>query len=173
MTPGYAKMAGKGNDMGTLFIIGGIALVVGVVTLLADGLFDLPESEWLSTTGLAAGVAMFCFVAGIMVGAGFPLGIAAIPGTAAALTVLVGTSWLIYRLRNTGDSTDTSAQAAVGARGIVVTAVLPGQFGEVDVTVGGEKHRLNAVADEQIPAQQPVQVVEMVSPTCARVIHLR
>ncbi|MEA5053044.1 MAG: NfeD family protein [Propionicimonas sp.] len=156
-----------------LFVVGFVAVVFGVITLLTDGLFDLPDLEWVSSTGLAAGVAMFAFLSGILVGFGIPLGIAAVPGVLAGVGVVAGTSWLLYRLRNSTTGPDTSAAAVVGATGIVITSILPDRLGEVDVVVNGEKQRLSAVSDEEIAAQQPIRVEAVVSPTCVRVVNLR
>lgn len=160
--------------MSTLFLIGTIAVVIGAVGLLADGALDfLPDSEWFSLTGLAAGVAMYCFVTGILVGAGWPLGPASVPGGIAALALMVGASWLIYRLRNSGSSDDNSAQRMVGVTGTVLTPTHPGVTGEIDLVLSGERHRMNAVSDDDIPAGGLAQVVELVSPTCVRITQLR
>lgn len=160
--------------MSTLFLIGTVAVVLGAIALAADGALDfLPDSEWFSLTGIAAGVAMFCFVAGTLeaFGLGFP--IAAVLGGAAGLGVLVGTSLLIYRLRNTADSPDSSLAALVGSTGTVITAIPAGGIGEVDVRHQGERHRLNAVSDDEVPTAGQVTVIAVASPTCVRVQHLR
>ncbi|MCW5951632.1 MAG: hypothetical protein KIT69_05205, partial [Propionibacteriaceae bacterium] len=87
--------------MSTLFLIGIVAVVLGAIALLADGALDfIPDTEWFSLTGIAAGVAMFGFTAGILEGVGIPLTIALVIGGAAGLSVLVGVTWLIFRLRN-------------------------------------------------------------------------
>ncbi|HRA74973.1 MAG TPA: NfeD family protein [Propionicimonas sp.] len=160
--------------MSTLFLIGTIAVVVGAIALAADGALDfLPDSEWFSLTGLAAAVAIFCFTAGILEGLGLPLAIAAIPGVIAALAVLAGTSWLIYKLRNSTAGPDSSVHALVGAPGNVVTRIPAGATGEVDLRHGGERHRFNATCDEDVPAGAQITVIGIVSPTCVRVTQLR
>ncbi|MCA0252216.1 MAG: hypothetical protein LCH76_08025 [Actinobacteria bacterium] len=161
--------------MSTLFLIGIIAVVVGAIALLADGALDfIPDTDWFSLTGIAAGVAMFGFTAGILEGIGSPLTIALVVGGAAGLGVLVGVTWLIYRLRNfSAGGADSSINSLIGATGTVITPIPDGCTGEVDIRYGGERHRFNAVADEEIPSAGQVNVVGVVSPTCVRVVHLR
>lgn len=160
--------------MTTLFVIGAIAIVVGAIALLADGALDfLPDSEWFSITGLAAGVAVYAFTTGILVGAGLPFGVASIPGVLAALAVMVGASWLIYRLRNTGSGQDGSAARMIGLVGTVITPTRPDATGEIDLVVAGERHRMNAVSADEIPTGGRAEVVDIVSPTCVRITQLR
>lgn len=61
----------------------------------------------------------------------------------------------------------------IGATGTVITPIPANGTGEVDIRYGGERHRLNAIADEEIPSAGQVSVVGVVSPTCVRVVHLR
>jgi len=86
----------------------------------------------------------------------------------------VGVTWLIYRLRNfSAGGADSSINSLIGATGTVITPIPDGCTGEVDIRYGGERHRFNAVADEEIPSAGQVNVVGVVSPTCVRVVHLR
>jgi membrane protein implicated in regulation of membrane protease activity len=161
--------------MSTLFLIGIVAVVVGAIALVADGALDfIPDSEWFSLTGIAAGVAMFGFTAGILEGIGLPLSIALVVGGAAGLGVIVLVSWLIYKLRNfSSGGVDSSINSLVGSIGTVITPIPASGTGEVDVRFGGERHRFNAVSEDDIPATAQVSIVGIVSPTCVRVVHLR
>lgn len=161
--------------MSTLFLIGIIAVVAGAIALLADGALDfIPDTDWFSLTGIAAGVAMFGFTAGIMEGVGLPLSMALVVGGVAGLGVLVGVTWLIYKLRNvTAGGADSSINSLIGATGTVITPIPAGGLGEVDIRYGGERHRFNAMSEDEIPAAGQVSVVGIVSPTCVRVVHLR
>ncbi|MGC4153842.1 MAG: NfeD family protein [Propionicimonas sp.] len=161
--------------MSTLFLIGIVAVVVGAVALVADGALDfIPDTDWFSLTGIAAGVAMFGFTAGILEGIGLPLPIALVVGGAAGLGVLVGVTWLIFRLRNVSSGgVDSSINSLVGSTATVLTPIPADGIGEVDVRFGGERHRFNAVSDDEIPATAQVSIVGIVSPTCVRVVHLR
>ncbi|MFT4108636.1 NfeD family protein [Propionicimonas sp.] len=160
--------------MTTLYVIGTVAVVLGAIGLLVDGALDfVPDSEWFSVTGLAAGVAVYAFTTGILVGTGLPLGVASLPGALAALVVMVGASWLIYRLRNSGTEHDTSASRMIGLGGTVITPTGPGLTGEIDLVLAGERHRMNALSDDDIPAGGRAEVVDVVSPTCVRIIQLR
>lgn len=161
--------------MSTLFLIGIIAVVVGVIALVADGALDfIPDTDWFSLTGIAAGVAMFGFIGGILESVGLPLTLSLVVGGAAGLGVLAGVSWLIYRLRNfSAGGADSSINSLIGSTATVLTSIPDGGLGEVDVRYGGERHRFNAVSDEEIPATAQVSIVGIVSPTCVRVVHLR
>ncbi len=160
--------------MSTLFLIGIGAVVLGAVALLADGALDfIPDTEWFSLTGIAAGVAMFGFTAGILEGIGIPLAVALVVGGVAGLGVLVGVTWLIYKLRNSSDSPDSSINSLIGSTGTVITPIPADGLGEIDVRFGGERHRFNAISEDEIPATGQVSIVGIVSPTCVRVVHLR
>lgn len=159
--------------MSALFLVGAIALVIGVLSLLFDGALDLPDSEWFSLTGLSAGVAMFGFIAGLLVGSGAPLWLASIPGGIVAIGVMAGASWLVYRLRHAAPGPDLGIQSLVGEQGVVSTGLPLGGTSEIDLSVNGERFRLYAVSDEEIPAGATAEVVDVVSPTCVRVVQLR
>lgn len=161
--------------MSTLFLIGIIAVVVGAVALLADGLLDfVPDTDWFSLTGIAAGVAMFGFTAGILEGIGITLAIALVVGGLTGLAVLAGVTWLIFKLRNVPSSgADSSITSLIGSTATVITPIPAEGIGEVDVRHGGERHRFNAISEDAIPAAGQVTVVGIVSPTCLRVVHLR
>jgi membrane-bound ClpP family serine protease len=159
--------------MTTMFIIGGIALAIAAISLALDGVLDLPDSEWLSTTGLCGGVAVFCFVAGIMMSFSAPMALWIIVSLIAALAVTAGTSFLLFRLRKAGANETTPAAAIVGSTGSVVVPIEPGAFGQINLIVQGETLQMNAVSDEPIPLSQPVRVVSVESPTCVRVENLR
>lgn len=156
-----------------LLLGGGIAVVIGVIALLTDGLFDLPDSEWFSATGLAAGVAIFCFTAAILVGSGTPFEVAAIPAAIAALLVMAAITWLLVKLRHATSTHEFSVASMIGHTGTVITPIVPGALGEIDLVIGGERHRMNATAATGIATGGRAEVVEIVSPTCVRVVELR
>ncbi|MDR1236766.1 MAG: hypothetical protein LBK28_00835 [Propionibacteriaceae bacterium] len=159
--------------MTTMFIIGAIALVVAIVSLALDGTLDLPDSEWLSTTGVFSGVAIFCFVAGIMQGYGAPMPAWIIAGAISALLVTGGTSFLIFKLRKSGAQSSTPVQKLLGTTGSVTVPIEPGGFGQINLSVSGETLQMNAVSDEAIAFNQSIRVVGVESPTCVRVENLR
>ncbi|MDR1711220.1 MAG: NfeD family protein [Propionibacteriaceae bacterium] len=157
--------------MSTLFIIGLVAIVLGGVSIALDGAFDLPASEWLSATGICAGGATFCFVGGILQFAPLPVWI--IAGLVAALIVTGGTSFLMFKLRNSGGAHTTPVQTMIGSKGSVVVPIEPGKFGQINLVVAGETVQMNAVSEEEIPLGQPVRVLGVESATCVRVENLR
>lgn len=163
------------SAMSTLFLIGIVAVVLGAVALVADGALDfIPDTDWFSLTGIAAGVAMFGFTGGILESIGIPLPIALVVGGVAGLAVLVGVTYLLFKLRHVGaGGIDSSINSLVGSTATVITPIPVEGIGEVDVRFGGERQRFNAVSDDEIPATAQVSIVGIVSPTCLRVVHLR
>ena len=159
--------------MATLFIIGVIAVVIAAASLLFDGVLELPDSEWLSFTGLCAGVAVFCFVGGTMQGFSAPQWLWITAGIISALAVTGGTSVLLYKLRKVGMAETTPLRAMIGTMGSVVVPIEPGAFGQINLVVGGETVQMNAVADETIAISASVRVIDYESPTCVRVENLR
>jgi membrane-bound ClpP family serine protease len=159
--------------MATMFLVGVISLVVAAVSLALDGTLDLPDSEWLSTTGVFSGVAMFCFVAGTMQGLGAPMPAWIAAGAISALIVTGGTSFLIFKLRKAGSRSSMSSENLLGSTGSVTVPIEPGGFGQINLAVGGETLQMNAVSDESIAFNQSIRVVGVESPTCVRVENLR
>ena len=159
--------------MTTLFIVGVIALAVGGVVLLFDGVFDLPDHQWFTMPGLAGGVATSCFTAGTLIGIGVPDMPAYLLGTVAAAGMYALLAWGIYKLRHSTSAPDTSAKSVLGKTVKVITPIRPGGTGQVEVTVSGEKRRMSAISVDQIEIGQHAEVTELVSLTCVRVSQLR
>ena len=159
--------------MTILFIVGVIALAVGGLVLLLDGVFDLPDHQWFTMPGLAGGVATFCFTAGSLIGFGVPDVPAYLLGGVTAAGMYALLAWGIYKLRHATSAPDTSAKMVLGKTVKVITPIRPGGTGQVEVTVSGEKRRMSAISVDQIEIGQHAEVTELVSLTCVRVSQLR
>ena len=159
--------------MTTLFIVGVIALIVGGLVLLFDGVLDLPDHQWLTMPGMSGGVASFCFTAGTLIGFGVPEVPAYLLGGVTAAGMYALLAWGIYKLRHSTSAPDSSANAVLGKTVKVITPIRPGGTGQVEVMVSGEKRRLSAISVDQIEIGQQAEVTELVSLTCVRVSQLR
>jgi membrane protein implicated in regulation of membrane protease activity len=98
---------------------------------------------------------------------GDALGIAAVVFIAivAAIPLAILASYLVKRMSNMRtDATPTRADL-VGTRGVVVTPIPAGGFGEVRVRIGGQPVKLSARAERPVPLGTKVVVTSAVSDT--------
>lgn len=157
-----------------LFLIIGI---IGLVALAASAVFDDIldgvlglDVPFLSGHAICAAVAIFGFVAYLTDSAGW--GTVATVGTAAAVGIFVGgLLGQVVRVLKRDDGDDTPSSATiVGAQGYVTAAIVPGQYGQVALTLSGHPMRYSAMADEPIAAGVPVEVAASLSSTSVRVV---
>ncbi|BAL89828.1 hypothetical protein AMIS_46080 [Actinoplanes missouriensis 431] len=158
-------------------VIGGVGLAILAFALLGG------EIAHLGSFG-ADGLVSLEAVAGFLGALGFAGAItvelldARTPGliAASALVALIAAfvaAWLALRFSRAArdmptDATPTRAHL-VGTMGVVVTAVpAGGGYGEVRVRLGGQPVKLNARAEQALPAGTPIFVVE--APTDTSVV---
>ncbi|MFV0432731.1 MAG: hypothetical protein ACK5LO_01935 [Leucobacter sp.] len=157
---------------GSIFlVIGIIGVVLLLISLLLDGIFDALDfgDGPLSLTTIAAFTAIFGFTAFACVGAG--VGTAA-SGVLGALAGVVGGAlawWLTRLIRGAESTTAVSGGDLVGSQGAVVLAIPEGGLGEVAVIRHGERISLAASADQPIARGAAVRVVQTVTSTSVRV----
>lgn len=164
---------------GTLIflIIGGVGVGVLALALLGTELFAFghPDVDGpVSLEAVAGFTGAFGFGAAIvneLLGGRTPGMIAA--AVAGGMFAAVPTAWLAARLSRAArnmrtDATPTRAHL-VGAIGLVVTPVPAGGYGEVRVRLAGQPVKLNARADQPIPAGARIFVVEALSETSVHV----
>lgn len=169
----------QGVATGTLIflIIGAMGVVVLTLALLGAELlhFGHPGADGPVPLEAAAGfVGALGFGAAIaneMIGGGNPNLIAAAAGV--GVVAAVPTAWLATRLSRAArdmrtDPTPTRNDL-VGSLGVVVTPIPVGGYGEVRVRVAGHPMKLNALADQAIPAGAQIFVVDAPSDTSVHV----
>lgn len=148
-------------------IIGALGIVISAVALLGGDLLDLGDG-FVSTELLAAFLGGFGFSAAIINElTGGDLHLALVFGLAvvSAIPLALLASLLVNRMSNMRtDATPTRADL-VGTRGVVVTPVPAGGFGEVRVRIGGQPVKLSARAERPVPLGTKVVVVSAVSDT--------
>lgn len=157
----------------TFLAIGGLGVVVLVISLLFGELLNLGHADAdgpFSVPAMAAFVGALGFGGGI-VAALVPGGTAveAAVGAAAGLVVALPTAWLAIRLtaammRMPTDATLTNRDL-IGATGVVTTPIRATGYGEVSVSVAGQRIKFNARADSPLAVGTPVLVVDTPSST--------
>jgi membrane-bound ClpP family serine protease len=149
--------------------IGALGLVILAIALLGGGLLHLGHVDFDGLFSLEV-------IAGFLGAFGFAGAISAelldartpalvLIAVAVAATAAIVAAWLALRLSRAARDMRTDAtptrQHMVGTLGVVVTAVpAGGGYGEVRVRLGGQPVKLNARADQALPAGTQIFVVE-------------
>lgn len=148
-------------------IIGALGIVIAAVALLGGELLDFGDG-FFSTEVIAAMVGGFGFgaaAANELLGDDAGMAVVLSLGIVIAIPMSL-LAWLaVSRMRNMRtDATPTRADL-VGTKGVVVTPIPVGGYGEVRVRIGGQPVKLNARADRPIGLGAQVTVVEATSDT--------
>lgn len=160
---------------GVFLVIGIIGVVLLLVSLLLDGIFEVFDfgDGPLSLTTLSAFTAIFGFASFAGVGAGLSTGVGAVLGALAGLLGGAAAWWLTRLIRGAESNTAVSGSDLVGSEGAVVLAVPLGGLGEVAVIRHGERISLAATADEPIPRGASVRIVQIITSTSVKVEAIR
>jgi len=154
-------------------VIGAIGLGLLATAMLGGELFDFDGADTvLSVEVVAAVLAGFGFTAAFvsaLPGVDLPVALLAVIGAIGAVPVAY-LAWLLTgRARNMPTDATPNRTDLVGRPGVVVTEIRAGAYGEVRVRIGGQQVKLNALADDPVPAGTPVVVVEAPSDTSVKV----
>ncbi|GIG01225.1 hypothetical protein Cci01nite_63180 [Catellatospora citrea] len=172
--PEVATVPGVGTATLVFLIIGALGIVIAAVAVLGGDLLDLGDG-FVSTELLATFVGGFGFTAAIVNElTDDALGIAAVVfiATVAAIPLAFLASYLVKRMSDMRtDATPTRADL-VGTRGVVVTPIPAGGFGEVRVRIGGQPVKLSARAERPVPLGTKVVVTSAVTDTSVIVQEL-
>jgi membrane protein implicated in regulation of membrane protease activity len=134
-----------------------------------DGPFSIPVlTAFFGAFGFCGAIGHTVAGGGTGTGALVAAGVAGIAGA-------VPTAWLTIRLIRmlAGMPTDgtLTASALVASSGVVVTPIVAGAFGEVQVNVGGQPLKLYAKADRALPLGTAVFVVEALTESSVIVVE--
>ena len=147
--------------------IGAFAIIIAALAMFGGSLFDIGDGLF-SVEAVAAFFGGFGFSAaaanelfGASIGAFGAAGIGIIIAVPAAL---LATKFMTRMSDMPTDATPTAADLA-GARGVVVTPIPAGGFGEVRVRVGGQPMKLYARASNPIALGAAVVVTQALSET--------
>lgn len=139
----------------TFVVIGGIGLLVLLVSLVVDDLLDLGDGA-VSGTSLGAGAVAFGALGSIVTANGLPTIWAYVSAVAFGLATLLGVQVVIRRLK---ESEDGQPRVLTGVAG-TVTATVTTSGGEVSLDDPRELERRLAWADEEIAVGSRVTVME-------------
>ncbi|MBR7743579.1 hypothetical protein KC207_09785 [Phycicoccus sp. BSK3Z-2] len=157
----------------TMLAIGAAGILLLVVSLvlgdLVDGVLEGVGPDALSGLAVAGFLAAFGFVGALALSAGATGAVAIVVGLLAGAAAGAGAGFLSTRLMRGGDEDTVSSAGLVGLTGSVVEAVPAGGLGMVSVVASGHITRLNARAEEPLPAGTAVVVTGVLSPTSVTV----
>ncbi|GAA4210731.1 hypothetical protein GCM10022220_31020 [Actinocatenispora rupis] len=157
----------------TFLVVGAVGVVVLAASLLLGDLLHLGHADAdgpFSVPAIAGFVGAFGF-AGLIVASLVPGGVVveAGAGMLGGLLAALPTGWLALRLtRAVADMpTDATLSSAdlIGVTGVVITPIRTGGYGEVSLTVSGQRLKYNARADAPLATGTPVLVIETPSAT--------
>ena len=157
----------------TMLAIGGVGIVLLLVSFvlgdLVDGIFDGVGPDGLSGLAVAGFLAAFGFVGALVLDAGASSPVAIVAGLLAGAAAGAGAGYASTKLMQGGDEDTVRSAGLVGLPGNVVEAVPENGLGVVSVVASGHITRLNARADEPLPAGSAIVVTGVLSPTSVTV----
>lgn len=137
-------------------IVGAVGLVILIVAVVFDDLFDFGDGT-VSGAGLGAGAVGFGAIGAIVTAYEWPLVWAYVLSALFAVVIMVGIGKLVHRLKATEDQ---GPPELVGMTGTVTSAVRPGR-GEVSLDHPAILERRLAFSDEEIPEGSRIVVVQV------------
>lgn len=147
--------------------IGAVGIVVAALTLLGGSLFELGDGLF-STEAAATFVGAFGFASAAAyqtVGDSIDVVGSAGIGVIVAVPLAFLAARMVERVGDMSTDATPSATDLAGAKGVVVTPVPAGGFGEVRVRIGGQPMKLYARAAKPIALGAAIIVTEALSET--------
>lgn len=159
---------------GIFFIIGAVGVVLLIISVLLDGVFDLFDfgDGPLSLTTIAAFTTIFGFTAFASIGSGATPTAAVVIGAIAGVIGGAIAWWLSRVIRKAESTTAVTASELVGSEAAVVLAIPAGGLGEVALVRHGERVSLAATADRAIARGVQVRIVQTLTSTSVLVEQL-
>lgn len=142
--------------MVTFIVVGGVGLLLLLVSLLLDDILDLGDGL-LSGTSLGSGLVAFGALGAIVRANGLATGWAYLAAALFGVLVLLGVQTVVRRLR---ESEDGGPVVLVGVQGIATSTIVPAGSGEVSLDDPRVLERRLAWADVEIAAGTRVVVVD-------------
>jgi membrane protein implicated in regulation of membrane protease activity len=139
----------------TFVVIGGIGLLVLLVSLVVDDLLDLGDGA-VSGTSLGSGAVAFGALGSIVTANGLPTVWAYVSAVVFGLATLLGVQVVVRRLK---ESEDGQPRVLTGVGG-TVTSTVTAAGGEVSLDDPRELERRLAWADEEIAVGSRIVVLE-------------
>lgn len=165
--------------MTTFLVLGGVGVVLLLVSLVVGDLFDLDFGGDFEIGGFDTDIFSTAGIAGLVGGFGFggalalewtgliwaAIGIGLVVGL--ILAFVAGS--LTARLKRDYPGAGASTKALVGSEADVLAPIPADGYGQVRLSHAGHRVTLNAKSDEQIAAGERVWVSAVLSPTAVQV----
>ena len=147
-----------------------LSLVIGdLLDGVLEGALDALDADWISTAVIGGFVSAFGFGGAAADAGGLPWPVSVAIGTGSGL-VVGWFAWRLTRLLKDGPTDGAVTMAdAVGATGVVITAIPAEGYGVIRVRLGGHTMTVNATAHAAIDAGDEVHVTGVTSPTAVSV----
>lgn len=147
-----------------------LSLVIGdLLDGVLEGALDALDADWISTAVIGGFVSAFGFGGAAADAGGLPWPVSVAIGTGSGL-VVGWFAWWLTRLLKDGPTDGAVTMAdAVGATGVVITAIPAEGYGVIRVRLGGHTMTVNATAHAAIDAGDEVHVTGVTSPTAVSV----
>ncbi|GAB3440214.1 hypothetical protein GCM10027517_14520 [Phycicoccus ginsengisoli] len=158
------------------WIVGGLGVVLLLLTFVVGDLFDGVldgvdfTGRFLSTAAVAGFAAAFGIAGAVAMSMGAPLVLAVVVGVVAGAAMGAVGGLTTKVVSNTPTDRAPGADDLVGARGVVVSAIGDGAYGEVLVRIGGHRQKYNARSESgAIAVGSDVLVTDSLSSSSVRV----
>lgn len=148
------------------FLIGGVALVVLIIAVLLDGIFD--SDGPISLVSIGAFGTMFGFSAAVAVGLGLEPAWAALAGVFVGLIGALASWKMVDYFKKSSTTASYSSSSLVGTVAVVNLGIERGT-GEISFNKNGSTVFMIAHAEESIPKGRRVKIVHMVDANSALV----
>ena len=156
----------------TLLVIGGIGIVLLLVSLVVgdflDGVLDF-GGDLFGIEAIAGFLGAFGFAGALTMDGTDSMGASIAVGLVAGALLGALAGWATSRLKRGGDEANVRSANLVGVSGTVISAIPSEGYGQVSVTVAGHITNLNARCPGGLPAGTPVTVTAVLSPTSVSV----
>lgn len=166
-----APSAKKGERVFTFLIIGGIGILLLLISLVVGDFLDSFDfgGDLFSGAALAGFLGAFGFAGAITHDLQDSLGLSMAVGLAAGVAIGAAVGWASLQLKKGGDEANVRTGDLTGQEATVVSPIPEDGFGEVSIVVSGHITKLHARAAAGLSAGTPVTITAVLSPTSVMV----
>lgn len=154
-------------------IIGGIGIALLLVSLvlgdLLDGAFEGVGGDLFSGAALAGFLGAFGFAGVLSLTVKDDVVVAIVVGLVVGLLIGALVGWVTLKLKEGGDEANVRTTSLVGRPATLINAIPEGGYGEVSMVASGHITKLNARAQQPLPAGTPVTITAVLSATSVQV----
>ncbi len=156
---------------GTFLTIAIISLVVLIIAILIDGIFDFLGGGAIPLEALGAFGTLFGFIGFACIGGGVSIGAATTIGGIIGIIGAVGAWWFGRWFKKGSDTNSATDTKTIVGREAIVTLRIPGgsDLGEIALSQNDLRVTFSAMADTIITAGSTVEITAVISETSVKV----